>query len=333
MKNEAVTIYDVAEAAGISIATVSRVLNRPEMVSESTRNSVFSVMEELGFTPRAEARDRARKHVGRIGVITPYFTHPSFVHRLRGISELLRGEAFEMVILNLESEEQMENYLRQPGLEHRIDGLIFLSQKLTRIASAILKERRLPSVFVEFGEDDFSSIRIDNYKGGSLAARFLLEKGYRSFGVLTEEEEEIKVHPNRLRVSGFLDYLTEQGLNPGDDSIVYCPLGLEEAVNQAEKFLERTVPSAIFATTDFLAVAVIKAAKKKGISIPGEMGLIGFDGTNTSEYLDLTTVDQSLEESGRLAAEILLEELSTPRVPVKTVYLDLKIIERETTTS
>jgi len=333
MAKTAVTIYDVADKAGISIATVSRVLNTPDKVSPKTRDKVFNVMENLGFIPKADARARASKNIGRIGVITPYFTYPSFVHRLRGISEALKETAFELVIINLERHEDIENYLRSPGLTDRIDGFIILSQKMSSTALQIIDDLSLNVVFVEFGEDHYSSVCIDNYRGGEIVADFLLEKGYRSFGILSENEKEIKVHPNQLRVNGFLSVLKKKDITLRDINIRYTTSELENAIKVAENLLQSCRPDAVFATTDLLAVAVIKSAKKMGISIPDDLGLIGFDGTDTSEYLDLTTVDQSLGESGKLAVDLLMKRINFTSEPVQAIYLPLKIIERKTTTS
>ena len=331
-KREGATIYDVAKKAGISIATVSRVINHPAKVSARTRDKVLSTMKELGFTPRAEARERARKEVGRIGVITPYFTHPSFVHRLRGISQALRGDSFELVIINLEDLNELESYLRIPGLNHRLDGLIVLSRKFTSSTLDILKEQSLPTVFVEFGEDKFSSVCIDNYKGGKMAARYLLDKGYKSFAVLTENELKIDVHPNMMRLEGFREVLEENGFTLPPEFIAYGSNDLDHSLEAAENLLRKTRPDALFATTDFLAVVLLKTAKRMGLSIPADMGLIGFDGTNTSEYMDFSTVDQSLEESGKLAVELLMKRIKTPQSSVQTIFLPLQVIERDTTT-
>lgn len=332
MTKRAATIYDVAEKAGISIATVSRVLNNPEKVSLKTRDRVFEVMKETGFIPKAEARERARKHVGRIGVITPYFTYPSFVHRLRGISEALKGKAFELIIINLEGKEDIESYLRSPGLNNRIDGFIILSQKLHKSTLDIINDLLLRVVFVEFGEDNYSGVCIDNYRGGEIVADFLLARNYNTLAVLSENENELQVHPNQLRVNGFLNGLKKSQISISKNNIIYTGSDLETAMSSAVQLLKNK-PEAIFATTDLLAVAVMKSAKKMNISIPGELELIGFDGTDTSEYLDLTTVDQSLNESGKLAVDLLMKRIQNSSGPVQTIFLPLTIIERGTTTS
>lgn len=332
MAEKTATIYDIAEKAGISIATVSRVINKPDKVSPKTRDKVFEIMKETGFIPKAEARERARKHVGRIGVITPYFTYPSFVHRLWGISEALKDRAFELVIISLDKKEDIENYLRSPGLNNRIDGFIILSQKLSQSTLKIIDELDLKIVFVEFGEDNYSGVCIDNYKGGEMVADFLLSKGYKTFSVLSENENEIKVYPNQLRVNGFLNVMNKRKISIDEKNIIYTKSNLEDAMISAAQLLQNE-PDAVFATTDLLAVAVIKMAKQMNISIPEDLGVIGFDGTDTSEYLDLTTVDQSLNESGKLAVDLLMKRIQNSSGTVQTIFLPLSIIERNTTTS
>lgn len=325
------TIYDIARKAGISIATVSRVLNKPDLVSKATREKVYSIMREADFIPRAEARDRARKHVGRIGVIAPNLTYPSFTHRLRGISGELKGDSWELVLLNLDEDEAIRAYLQSPDLKHRIDGFIFLSLKLNQQTLKIVKEIDIPAVFVEFGEENFSSVCTDNLKGGEMAAKFLLDRNFQSLGIITEKEDDDHVHPNQLRVTGFKNYFHQHQKGLKDIAITYGENSLEKTIEIAEKFLRQEHPEAVFATTDLLAVALRKAAVKLGLSIPGDLSLIGFDGTNTSEYVGLTTVDQYLEESGRLSAQLLMRRIKEPHSPIQNIYLPLKIIERETT--
>ncbi len=332
MPRKKITIYDVAEKSGISIATVSRVLNNPDKVKQQTKNKVYAVMKDLGFIPKAEARERAKQHLGRIGIISTCFTYPSSVHRLRGISNALVGTSFEMVIITVNETGDLENYLRSMELTNRLDGIIILSQKLNSSTINILKELSIETVFVEFGEDSFPSICIDNKKGGELVADYLLNKGYSSFSLLTEQEEKNSVHPNRMRSEGFQNQLGLNGIFIEKNQIQYASNNLEEAMISAELILSIRKPEhAVFATTDFLAIAVIKTAKKLEINIPTDLGVIGFDGTNISEYLDLSTVDQSLEESGKLAVEILLKRIKQTDTPIQTIFLPLRIIERDTT--
>ena len=117
------TIYDVAGRAGVSISTVSRVLNRPQSVNPKTREIVLAAMEELDFVPSAEASARARKDFGRIGVLTPFFTAPAFVQRLRGVASALVGTNYELIVYAVESLAQLRGYLDMLPVSGRVDGL------------------------------------------------------------------------------------------------------------------------------------------------------------------------------------------------------------------
>jgi LacI family transcriptional regulator len=121
------TIYDVAQKAGVSITTVSRVLNAPDKVNPETRERILTAIDALGFTPKAEARARALRQTGRIGVITPFFTAPSFVQRLRGIASALTKENYELVIYAVESAAHLASYLASLPLTGNLDGLIIMS--------------------------------------------------------------------------------------------------------------------------------------------------------------------------------------------------------------
>lgn len=331
MLKKNVNIYDVANKAGISIATVSRVLNNPEKVSTKTKDKVFSVMKELSFTPKAEARARAKKSAGRIGVITSDLTYPSFIHRLRGVSVALEGKPYELVIITMKDKKDIDYYLRSTNLTDKLDGVIILSQKLSESTTNLLDELDISVVFVEFGENNFSSIIVDNNYGGKLVADYLINKNYTTFSILTEEETDKKVRPNEMRVTGFIKQLAEKGTIIDSNMIYYGSEDINKSTQIAEKILTKEViPQVIFATTDLLAVAVIKAAKRLNISIPHQLGVMGFDGTNTSDYMDITTVDQSLEESGKLAVELLLKKIKKPNDSVHNILLPLKIIERNT---
>ncbi|MCK5007520.1 MAG: LacI family DNA-binding transcriptional regulator, partial [Spirochaetales bacterium] len=150
MKRRDPTIYQVAEAAGVSIATVSRVLNAAHRVNEDTRKKVLKAIEELHFVPKAEASARARKDFKRIGVLTPYFTEPSFVQRMRGISNVLMGSEYELIVYAVESLAQLRGYLDMLPISRRIDGLIIMSLPLTNGDAERIRSNHLQTILVEY---------------------------------------------------------------------------------------------------------------------------------------------------------------------------------------
>ena len=174
------TIYDVAKAAGVSISTVSRVLNSYKEVNEETRSTVLAVIEKLGYVPKAEARARAVKKTRRIGVITPFFTAPAFVQRLRGLAAELASKNYELVIYAVDSLETLNDYLEtMPFLTHNLSGLIFISININdKLAERLLKIG-VEAVLIEHSQQILSSVEIDDVGGGQMAANYLIEKGHQ----------------------------------------------------------------------------------------------------------------------------------------------------------
>jgi LacI family transcriptional regulator len=204
MKRRDPTIYQVAESAGVSIATVSRVLNAPHRVNEDTRKRVLKAIEELHFVPKAEASARARKEFKRIGVLTPYFTEPSFVQRMRGIANVLMGSEYELIVYAVESLAQLRGYLDMLPISRRIDGLIIMSLPLANGDAERIRDNHLQTILVEYNHPFFSSIEIDNENGGRLAAEYLLGKGYRRMAFIGEAgEPPYSLHPAAHRLTGF----------------------------------------------------------------------------------------------------------------------------------
>jgi LacI family transcriptional regulator len=330
--NKAPTIYDVAKQAGVSITTVSRMLNDPGRVNSETRERVLAAVDALGFVPKAEARARALRRTGRIGVISPFFTAPSFVQRLRGISEALSAKKFELVIYTVDSADHLKSFLSSLPLTGNLDGLIILSLPVDDANVRRLVEHGLPTVLVEFPHPSLSSVVIDDVMGGRIAARYLLDKGHRRIAFLGDTDlPEYSLHPVSQRLVGFRKTLKEAGIELPDVLVRLAPYSQEQTRQVAAELLSLPQPpTAIFAATDFQALGVLKAARQLKIQVPEQLAVVGFDDLDLAEYTDLTTIRQHLDESGRLAVEILLAQIESPSRPPKHVRLPLSLIVRET---
>lgn len=331
--NKNPTIYDVAEHAGVSITTVSRMLNAPDKVNPETRDRILKAIDALGFVPKAEARARALRHTGRIGVITPFFTALSFVQRLRGVAARLSRQNYELVIYPVDSEEQLQGYISSIPVMRNIDGLIIMSLAIQDQDVDRLVSNKMETVLIEYSHEKLSSIVIDDYQGGRIVAKHLLQKGYRSFGFLGDIEapERHAIHPVRSRLDGFQSVLQEAGLGMPPENIkkaFYAHEYSREAAHQLLTMPQR--PAAIFAASDIQALSLIKVARQLNMTTPEDVALVGFDDIDMAEYSDLTTVRQHLDESGRLAVEILLARLADPTRSIQHTNLPLTLIERQT---
>jgi LacI family transcriptional regulator len=327
------TIYDVAAVARVSISTVSRVLNTPEKVNTETRNAVLAAINHLGFVPKAEARARALKEFRRIGVLTPFFTAPSFVQRLRGAASALKSTSYELIIFTVDSASSLSCYLETLPLTGNLDGLIILSLQFDDRYAIQLVHHHLETVLVEYPHRMLPSVEIDDVAGGCMAAEYLLKKGHRNFGFAGDTNiPEFGIHPITLRLKGFRSQLEESGIQLKEENTYLIPYDIEATRQKARIFLKSANrPTAIFAATDLQAIGIIKVARELGIKVPQDLAILGFDDLDMAEYVGLSTIRQHLDESGRVAAELLLSRLADPTRSIQHIKLPLEIIERETT--
>ena len=260
-----VTIYDVADRSGVSIATVSRVpLNSPHRVNDATRQRVLESIDALGYVPKAEATARARKVNNRIGVLAPFFTYPSFVQRLRGVSDVLAGASYELVIYNVESAQNLRSYLESLPISRRLDGLILMSVVVDDRTVERLLSHELQTVAIEVSYPSLSGVEIDNESGGRLVAEYLLAKGHRFLAFVGGDVEVpgCTLKTSKLRLAGFKTALHVAGVALPDVYIKQGDLRLESVQPQVDALfaLERP-PTAIFAASDSLALIVLQAVR------------------------------------------------------------------------
>ena len=328
------TIYDVAELAGVSISTISRVLNSPDKVNPETRQQVMSAIDRLGFVPKAEARARAMQSTNRIGVITPFFTAPSFVQRLRGVAGRLSREHYELVIYPVDSEEQLQGYISSIPVMRNLDGLIIMSLAVKDQDVDRLLSSRTETVLIEFSHEKLNSIVIDDFQGGRTVAEHLIKKGHKTFGFLGDIEppERNIIHPVRSRLEGFQSALKDAGMTLPGKMIKQAFYAHESSREAAHTLLTMPGrPSAIFAASDNQALSIMKVARQLNMRIPDDVAVVGFDDIDMADYVDLTTVRQHLDESGRLSAEMVLGRIADPARATQHIYLPLNLIERQTT--
>jgi LacI family transcriptional regulator len=304
-------------------------LNAPDKVNPETRDRILEAIDVLGFVPKAEARARALRQTGRIGVITPFFTAPSFVQRLRGIAGALTKENYELVIYTVESTGHLENYFASIPLTGNLDGLIIMSLP---VSDANVHRFNIPTVLIEYPNQHLSCVEIDDVAGGRLAAEYLIKKGHQRIAFLGDTDlPEFAIHPVSRRLAGFRQALDEAGINLPENFVRLAPYTQEQTRHVAAELLNLPQPpTAVFAATDFQAQGVLKAARQLGIRVPEQLAVVGFDDLDMAEYADLTTIRQHLDESGRLAVQILLSRIADPSRPVQHIQLPLTLIERQT---
>lgn len=307
------TIYQVAELAGVSAATVSNAFNRPERVGATTFGKVMAAVDELGFTPKAAAVLHARKGVGRIGVLAPFTSYDSFRTRLVGVLEASRTCSVEIAVFDQESAaETASPLLSTLPATGRLDGLLVMGLPLQDAMAERLVRRNLPTVLVDSTHESLTSVVVDDEYGGRLAGEHLLTQGHRRFAYVSERQQSMTfISQGVRRLTGFRSALADAGL--GDAALQHVitshdVAGGRRAALEIATWQER--PDAVFAHFDEIGAGLISGFRSQGMSVPGDIAVIGYDDSPLAEAMDLTTVSQPLAESGRIGCELLLEQLA-----------------------
>ena len=265
-------------------------------------------------------------------MISPFITAPSFVQRTRGVATALMNTKYEMVIYTVNSSDRLHGYLARLPITHTLDGLIVMSLPFGDDEANRLIEHNVETVLIEYPQPIFSTVEIDDVAGGMMAAKYLIEKGHCRIAFLGDTDlPEYAIHPVNQRLAGFRQALESADLSIPPEYVILTPYSQEQARQAAHKLMHLPEPpTAIFSATDLQAFGVLKAAREMGLKIPDDLAVIGFDDLDMADYVGLTTVRQHLDDSGRIAVELLLSRLANPSHPIQHVKLPLSIIERET---
>jgi LacI family transcriptional regulator len=327
------TIYEVARQAGVSITTVSHVLNRPDRVGAATRQRVLDIVDELGFTPKPTAVTLARKGVGRIGVLAPFTSYASYAARLMGVLGACADRNIDVVIFDVPSVAAATSpLLRTLPVTGRLDGLVIMGVPLENAMARRLAKRKLATVLVDSFHHDLNWVNIDDEAGGYQIGTHLLGRGHRGFTYVSEGQRSTEwTSPAQLRLRGLVRALREAGL--ADDALrreiapVSNMAGGREA---AQAILRRDpVPTAVIAHHDELAAGLL-AGFRAGRRVPEDIAVVGYDGTDLAEALELTTVGQPFAETGRIATRLLLGLLDGTGGSSQHVNLTPTLIVRST---
>jgi len=340
LPNKRITIKQVALESGVSVQTVSRVLNdRPDVATE-TRQRVKQVIEQLGYQPSALARSLIHQRSYTLGVITAGLRYIGPSRTLNGIAQKAEEIGYTLLLKELPSFDSLDvDPLLQSLLARQVDGIIWAVPEIGD-NRAWLKDRLaeipVPLIFITMEKHpDVSVITVDNYYGGQIATRYLLERGYKHIGHLAGPLDWWEA---RQRAQGWRDILAQHGYQVEERQ---CAAGNWSSSSGERAFRELLDQypemDAVFVGNDQMALGVLQVAARRGISIPRELGVVGFDNIPESGYFypALTTISQDQLDLGCTAVEEvvhMIESLRDKKVPLKPkrIVFTPELLVRET---
>ena len=329
-----VTIADVARHAGVGLGTVSRVLNGSPQVREATRSKVEAAIDELGYRPNPLARGLSLGRGHTVGVIVPFFTHPSAIERLRGVVAALTGSAFDLVLFNVASPFHPEEPFQALTGPLRADGLLVMSLPAPAHDLERLARARVPVVLVDSRAEGVTVVVSDDRAGGRLATEHLIELGHRHIAFIGEDPANaFGFTATSSREESYRAVLREHGIQHRPSLVRHGPHDHDVAKRLTTELLALSEPpTAIFASSDVQALGALAAAAEAGRAVPADLSVIGYDDIDLSTYAGLTTVRQPLFDSGYLGARLLLDALESGTLPTAEVTeLPIELITRTTT--
>jgi DNA-binding LacI/PurR family transcriptional regulator len=329
----AVTIYDVARSAGVGIGTVSRVLNNNTSVKESTRQKVLKTIEELNYVPDPIARTMITRRTGVLGVLIPFVTRPFSVEVLSGLINASYQRGYELVMYNVKDTTQRDSYFKRITASRRLDGLIIVSLTPEEEATSNLLKSKLPIVLIDAYSPLLTSLVVNNIEGAYRAVKSLIEKGHRRIGFVNGIiEGNFKFNQANDRLIGVHRAFSEAGIMFDPELMLateWNRIGGRSAAAQLLNLPEP--PTAIFAASDIQAVGVLEAARHLKLDVPGKLSVIGFDGVELSEILELSTIQQPMQQMGELGITKLMELIEDDTKAPELIRFDTYLVERHTT--
>jgi LacI family transcriptional regulator len=321
------TIKDVASEAGVSVATVSRVLNDNGYVGAETRKKVMGAIEKLNYSPNEVARSLYKRESRLIGLLLPDITNPYFPQLARGVEDEVSEAGFRLLLGNSDENIQKELDYIQTFVQNNVVGMISATNHVEH--DQLYSELNLPLVLLDRTTDNYPAVYADGRKGGRLAAKTLVEKGAKRITVM---KGPAHVKPAQDRFRGAVEYLS--GTDVDFTVMSTTSFSFEDAKGWAEE-LFATYPDTdgVIASNDIVGIAILHEALRLGKKIPEDVQIIGYDDIPQSSlsYPALSTIRQPAYEMGRQAAALLIKLIKKEKDIDTTVQLPVELIQRNTT--
>ena len=333
-----VTIYDVAQKANCSIATVSLVLQNSDKIKPSTHQRVMAAVKELGYLPNFAARSLSNKKTNLLGLIVPNMENPIFASMIKGVEEYANSKGYNVILgvssLMLDKEISYIQMLK----ERRVDGLLVFPTFVDEIFNTFLKEndhKDIPLVLCGSSgvrEYPVSYVKCDNRMGAYTAVEHLVTTGHRKIACLCAVADRRQA---QSRVLGYQDALMFHQIEFDEELVYYCTQDTNDIYQTTLKLLKEKEIDAIFCLYDYMSIVAMRAILNSGLRIPEDIAIIGYDNIPISQFLSipLSTIETHSQRIGSMGAELLIEKIQKPDAPCRQIQLKPDLVIRQSTVS
>ena len=330
----ATSIKDVAKEAGVSIATVSRVLNDIDVVNEDTKKKVVEAIKKLSYRPNIVARSLKTQRTKTIGILLPDISNQFYPEIVRGAEDVSNIYDYNIILCNSDLDiEKEKEYLRVLS-EKMVDGVIYMSSSLNEEILELINELNLKTILVETKDKDglLPSVTIDNVKGSYDSTKFLIEKGIKDIAFIGVKKDNLNAWGDRY--VGYENAIKEAGIEIDPDLVYLNSIkvksgyeGIQKFVNQNKKF------NGVVCASDDVAMGAINALRDNGLRIPEDVSVIGFNDNFAASifYPKITTISQPTYDMGSVAMRMLIKLLNKKELEEPHYVLEHELIEREST--
>lgn len=330
-----VTIKDVAEKVGVNPSTVSRVLNGDSNLSirEETRNRILEAIKEMGYTPNPIARSLRKKTSDAIGMLIPDITNPFFPEVIKGAETAASEKGLSVILCNTDENSDKERNLVRFLIDRRVDGMLLFSSRLEDETVSEVEKSGIPFVLVNRGSRSNSGayVVVDNTLGAKLAMQHLIGLGHEKIAHISGF---LYTETGLERLEGYRKSLNAAGLPFDSECMVEAGFTEQQGYIAMQKLLSLTnPPTAVFAANDLMAMGAMTAIMEKGLRVPEDISLVGFDDIWVANRITpaLTTVKIPLIEMGSLAMKIISDKIAQKEIQDERIILTPELIIRSST--
>ncbi|GEN56829.1 LacI family transcriptional regulator [Halolactibacillus alkaliphilus] len=321
-------IKDIAKLAGVSPATVSRVMNNNGYVKDEKREAVLKVIKEVDYQPNSIAKSLKNQKSHMLGVIVPKISTETASRVVSGVTEVAKAHGYQVLIANtdLDIEEEI-NYLKFLS-NKSVDGIVMMGTEITDRHLEVMDKLTVPIVILGQEVFGYTSIIHNDYEASYQMTAYLISQGHKAIAFIGVSEKDKAV--GVIRKNGYLDCIKDHGLEVDEELMAIGDFDIDTGYQMMNKVLEKKIPTAVYAVTDHLAIGATHALLDKGYRVPEDVSVVGIGDIKLAEYLNppLTTVHYTFKTSGKMAAEVVFDLIHRVRTKGECLMTTFELKKR-----